>query len=227
LEAFLILWIILMASVGGINGIIGAMGFQLFRATTRYSIFILCIALMYAVRRLSAIRFKTRSLSYGLAALAVMIAYWDQTPPRVSGRDLAEISGQVASDHDFTEKMEQKLPAGAMVFQLPIMDFPESPVVGVGSYDHFRPYLYSRDLRFSFGTDKGRPELDWQRQMKSLSPSELVAQLEGAGFAAIYVNRNGFANKGADVVKIFQQMGLNDLVESPRGDLFCVVLKKP
>ncbi len=227
LEAFLILWIILFATVGGINGIAGALGLYLFRTTTRYSLFILCIVLMYAVRRLSEMPFKRRFVSYGLAILAVVLAYWDQPPPRVTDQDLAEIAAQVASDRDFTAKMEQRLPAGAMVFQLPIMDFPESPVSGLSSSDHFRPYLYSHSLRFSFGTDKGRPELDWQQQVRSLSTEQLVAQLEGAGFAAIYVNRNGFDNQGADLVKIFQQMGRTEIIESQRGDLLCVVLKKP
>jgi phosphoglycerol transferase len=122
--------------------------------------------------------------------------------------------------------MEQALPDGAMVFQTPIMDFPESPAPGVTSYDHFRPFLYSRDLRFSFGSDKGRPDGDWQHQFTQLSLPEVVAQLESAGFSAIYVNRSGFANQGADLVKAFQSAGLTDIINSERGDLFCVVLRK-
>jgi hypothetical protein len=227
LEAFVILWIILYASVGGINSVLGAVGFQMFRSTTRYSIFILCIVLMYAVRRLSLLEIRQQALVYGLAAGAVLIAWWDQVPPSVTAGALAEISTQVASDRHFTENMEQRLSPGAMVFQIPIMDFPESPAPGIGSYDHFRPYLYSRQLRFSFGTDKGRPEADWQRQLAGLSLDGLVAQLASDGFAAIYVNRNGLAGNGDDLVKAFKAMGLGDMIESDRGDLFCVVLKKP
>jgi hypothetical protein len=226
LEAFFVLWILLFACVGGINSIMGAMGFQLFRTATRYSIFILAIVLLYGAQKLSGLRFRKQSIAYGLGALLVLIAWWDQAPPRVTDLELADTQAQVASDREFTEKMEQALPDGAMVFQTPIMDFPESPAPGVTSYDHFRPFLYSRDLRFSFGSDKGRPDGDWQHQFTQLSLPEVVAQLESAGFSAIYVNRSGFANQGADLVKAFQSAGLTDIINSERGDLFCVVLRK-
>ena len=114
-----------------------------------------------------------------------------------------------------------------MIFQLPIMDFPESPAPGVGSYDHLRPYLYSHDLRFSFGTDKGRPDGEWQHQLAQLPFADVIAQLESTGFAAVYVNRNGFPDKGAALIKAFQGIGLGDMIESERGDLLCIFLKKP
>ena len=226
LEAFLILWIILFAAVGGINGVLGTLGFQLFRATTRYSIFILCIVLMYAVRRLSLLEFRKKSLVYGAAVLAVVIALWDQTPPMVTDKDLAEIASQVASDRHFTESMEQRLPPGAMVFQLPMMDFPESPAQGVGAYDHLRPYLYSHSLRFSFGADKGRPEADWQHDLSQSPLADVITQLESAGFAALYLNRSGFPNNGEGLIKALKDKGLDDVIESERGDLLCVFLKK-
>ncbi len=224
LEAWLILWIFLYAEVGGLNGIIGALGWQLFRATTRYSIVILGVALMYAVGRLS-LKVKPSVASYAAAFLLALIALWDQTPPIATARDLAETAQAVASDRAFTEKLEARLPPHAMVFQLPIMAFPEGPVSGVGSYDHFRPYLYSHTLRFSFGSDKGRPQADWQRDLPRMPFLDAVHQLEDEGFSALYVNRNGFADKGEFLIKTLQSAGLNDLIENDRGTLFCVLLK--
>jgi len=232
LEALLILWIILFATVGGINGVMGTLGFQMFRATTRYSIFIFCIVLMHAVRRLSLVAPAEGSKDgkkpwvHGLALLVVLIAWWDQTPPMVSDQDWKGIAGEVASDHHFTENMEQRLFPGAMVFQFPVMDFPESPAPGVGAYEHLRPYLYSHDLRFSFGTDKGRPGEEWQHQLDKVPLGDMVAQLESDGFAAVYVNRNGFSDGGAGLIKAFQAMGRGDMIESERGDLFCLFLKR-
>jgi len=225
LEAWLILWILLYAQVGGINGVFGTLGFQMFRTTTRYSIFILCLALMFAVRRLSLIEHRNKFLVYAAALLCVGIALWDQTPPMVSDRDLADTAGVVASDRKFTEEMEERLPPRAMVFQIPIMEFPESPVAGVGSYDHFRPYLYSHQLRFSFGSDKGRPREQWQQNLAQMPFNAAVGMLESYGFAAIYLNRNGFADKGEALIKTLNKMGRGEIIESDRGDLVCVLLK--
>jgi phosphoglycerol transferase len=162
---------------------------------------------------------------YAAATLCVVIALWDQTPPLVSAKDLEETAGMVASDRRFTEKMEERLPPNAMIFQIPIMEFPESPVPGVGAYDHFRPYLYSRQLRFSFGSDKGRPEEKWQQQLGQSQLGEVVGRLESYGFSALYVNRDGFADKGEALLKALKEIGRGDVIESDQGDLFCVLLK--
>jgi phosphoglycerol transferase len=225
LAAWFILWIFLYGSVGGLNGVLGVLGFQLFRATTRYSIFILCIVLMYAVGRLSLVKWKNKFLFYGAAILVALLALADQTSPWVSDQDLAKTAQAVDSDRRFAASMEQRLSPGAMVFQLPIMAFPESPAPGVGSYDHFRPYLYAHDLRFSFGSDKGRPEVEWQQELTRLSLSEVIQELESYGFSALYINRNGFPNQAQGLVKALQAEGLNDMIESDRHDLVCVFLK--
>lgn len=225
LEAWLILWIIIYAQVGGINGIIGTLGFQLFRTTTRYSIFILCIVLMFAVGRLSLAKVRHKFLAYGAALVVVGIALWDQTPPLVSAGELAETAQAVASDREFTEKMEKRLPAQAMIFQIPVMDFPENMAPGIPPYDHFRPYLYSHHLRFSFGSDKGRPHEKWQHDLVHLSLGDAVSRLESYGFSALYVNLSGLADDGAGMIEQFKNMGRADMFTSDRGDLLCVLLK--
>ena len=92
--------------------------------------------------------------------------------------------------------MEAKLPAGGMVFQLPVMDFPEAPMAGIAAYDHFRPFLFTHQLRYSFGCAKGRPRESWQNVITSLAPASQVAELERYGFGAIYVNRAGYQDRG-------------------------------
>jgi len=225
IETFLILWIFLYAEVGGINGVLGTLGFQLFRAATRYSIFILCLVLMYAVGQLSSFPWKKTYMAYEAAILILLIALWDQMPPQVSAQELKDTAQAIASDRHFTERMEEHLPPNAMVFQLPIIPFPETPGAGIGAYDHFRPYLYSRSLRFSFGSDKGRPEEAWQSRLSQLSFREAVDQLENYGFSAIYLNRDGFPDRGDVLLKNLQEMGYTDQIESDQKDLVCVLIK--
>ena len=225
LEAFLILWIIIYAGVGGINGIGGTLGLLLFRSTTRYSIFILCIVLMYAIMRLSVTRWKNPYTTYIAAILITCFALWEQTPPIVSKADLDATAAMVASDRQFTENMEAQLPPHAMVFQLPFMEYPETPVSGVGAYDHFRPYLYSHNLRFSYGSEKGRPEQDWQRQLTQIPLRDAVNALESYGFSAIYLNRHGYADQGVAFIEAFADLGYKSVIESPQHDLVCVLIK--
>jgi phosphoglycerol transferase len=225
LEAWLILWIVVYAGVGGVNGIIGTLGFDLIRSANRYSIFILCLALMYAVRRLSLRDYPNQRSVYAAALVGIGIALWDQTPPLVSAGDVEETAHAVASDRAFTEKMEERLPAQAMVFQLPEMEYPESPVAGVGSCEHFRPYLFSGHLRFSFGSDKGRAREQWQHGLDRLPLADMIGRLESYGFSALYVNLNAFADKGAALAGALKAIGRGDMFTSDRGDLLCVLLK--
>jgi hypothetical protein len=225
LEAWFFLWIVLYAEVGGFNSIGGLFGIQLFRASTRYAIFLLCLVLMYGVRRLSVQPWTRPVWTYVAAVALALVAIWDQTPPFITDSDLAETQHEVDSDRQFALKMQQALPPQAMVFQIPIMDFPESPAAGVGSYDHFRPYLYTTQLRYSFGSDKGRPQDQWQHDIAQMSFDGVVQRLESYGFGALYINRNAFQDHGDSLVKQLKSSGHDQVFTSDRGDLLCVLLK--
>ena len=166
---------------------------------------ILAIALMYAAQRLTARQRETAShkpsgslplAAYAAAGALCCVILWDQVPRAPTATATAAIARQVEADREFVAAMEAALPDRAMVFQLPIMEFPEAPVPGVPPYDHFRPYLYSKNLRYSFGSMKGRPREDWQKELGKMAFKDAVAEIKNKGFAAIYINRNGFPDRG-------------------------------
>ena len=223
IEAWQILWILAYSAIGGLNCLAGVLGFTIFRSTTRYSIFILPILLLFALKRISKMR-QEREIGFTLAALCALVALWDQTPPIVTEAKIAEVAQVVNADRELAQKLEARLPKGAMIFQVPIMEYPESPAPGVSGYDHLRLYLHSKDLRFSFGGVKGRPWLQWQKEIAQQSLPDFIRTLEGYGFAALYVNRNGFQDKGAGILKAVRNLGYTEVVESSLGDLFCVII---
>jgi len=237
LGAWQILWIVFYATVGGLNAIVGSFGFFLFRSTTRYCIFIQAIVLLFACRRLSAVSRKARrsgnaarrtrrfAITASAAACVTALAIWDQSPQQPSVAKIGKTRAEVSADRAFTEKIEKRLPAEAMIFQMPVMDFPEGPVDGVPAYDHLRPYLYSKHLRYSFGAVKGRPWDDWQEDLGGMKIAKAVPMLESYGFSAIYVNRNGFPDKGDALLKELKSAGRDDIIQNRLGDLFCVFLK--
>ena len=114
-----------------------------------------------------------------------------------------------------------------MIFQLPIMDFPESPVPGLTPYEHLRPYLYSQHLRFSFGAVKGRPDSAWQETLADFYLKTAVAVIAKKGFAALYINRKGFPDQGEAFLGNLKELGLTTRIDSPAGDLVCLILPPP
>ena len=55
--------------------------------------------------------------------------------------------------------------------------------------------------------------------------TDAVNQLESYGFSAIYLNRNGFDDKGEGLIKQLKEMGRGEIIESDRGDILCILLK--
>jgi hypothetical protein len=221
LEAGQTLWIVLQASVGGINALFGVLGFCLFRSTGRYSIFLLALVLIFLARELTGLTKAKPILAVVGAAILVLVVVVDQTPPIVSRRQIEQTASAVASDKIFTRQIESHLPPETMVFQLPPVEFPEA--FPGACYNHLRPFLFSQRLRFSFGAVKGRTNDEWIDALSSVSAAEAITILERHGFGAIYVDRMQYQDHGRELFDGFSGMGLK-IEESPRGDLFCVFL---
>jgi hypothetical protein len=123
------------------------------------------------------------------------------------------------------DKLTRAVPEQSMIFQLPVSDFPEVPgIEGMSDYEHFRPYLFSHQLRYSYGTDKGRETDSWQHETGGLKPAAMIAHLEACGFAAIWINRKGYADNGNALIDGLRDAGRGDTLESTAGDLVCVLL---
>ena len=54
---------------------------------------------------------------------------------------------------------------------------------------------------------------------------QAMAMLQQRGFAAIYVNRAGYDDRGAGLEAMLRQLGLTGIIESDRGDLLGVPLQ--
>ncbi len=216
--AFLaVAWILAYSVVGGLNGILGAVGFVWFRATNRYSIWILALVLLWAVVRLSRMQWtRRRGVSLLAAVLAASLALTDQSPSRTSRGEIQRLGGVIASDTTLVRSLEAALPAGAMLFQLPVVDYPEGPRIGKATdYEHLRPFIASSRLRFSYGSDKGRPREAWQHRVEELPPEQMAEALERFGFAGVLVNRRAYKDGGQELRERLAATGRREAWESP------------
>ncbi len=226
-QAGQMLWITCFSITGGLNALLGLAGFTLFRATNRYSIAILALAVLFLAQWLTSLTQQRPAWArLSLAVVLCALIAWDQLPRLTMPSQIERVAQLVESDQDFTRRLENRLPAGAMIFQLPMVEFPEGPTVHrMTGYQHLRPYLFSSDIRFSFGNDKGNFSSRWQEELEGLEALELAQALERYGFAAIQINRAGFADGGAALLEALRESGRTETIESVRGDLVAVLLQ--
>lgn len=221
-------WIVAFSSVGGITNIVAFFtGLVVFRATNRFSIFISAIVLMFLVSRLTRwFANRPRWLSVAAAAAVVAIGLADQLPRAPGVEKQERIAKRIAADRELGRMLEGRLKPGAMVFQLPVMMFPEvAPAHQLGDYEHFRPYLSTHSLRFSYGSLKNRSRGRWQRDAETLPTKEFVEKLESYGFAALYFSRSGFADGGGKLLSELKEMGRTQWIEGEQGEQVVVFLE--
>jgi hypothetical protein len=84
--------------------------------------------------------------------------------------------------------LDDGLPPGARVLQVPYEPFPEPAAAPVGIYEQGKGYLHSDDLRWSWGAMRGRPE-DWAATIVGKPAAEVVTDARSEGFAGILLDR--------------------------------------
>jgi phosphoglycerol transferase len=222
------------AAVSGFSLLIAAVGAREIRSWNRISIFLgffALIAVGYALDRLfdrvAAAREGSvgRSGRWPLVRTAVLVgivllAVLDQVTPAVVPA-YAATKARWDSDHAFATAVAARLPAGASVFDLPYLRFPEAGTVyGTGPYDQARGFIQDGDrLRWSYGATVGRNGT-WQKRVANLRTDILVAEVAALGFQGIAVDRAGYGD-GGDLIRAALGMALHrepDIV-SPDGRL--------
>lgn len=226
-QALPLTWLLGYATVGGITNVLAFFaGFQVFRATNRAAVFISAIVLVFLVVRLSRLTMHWPAHWRMLAALAVAaIGVLDQVPRRWPDEVYARMASDVRSDLKLGRELEAALPRGAMVFQLPVMGFPEvTPPFRLVDYELFRPYLVTEELKFSYGAAKFRARSRWQRDLENLPVETLVRRLERYGFAALYINRKGYEDRAERMLDELKTLGYTRQMRGTLGHQVVVFL---
>jgi phosphoglycerol transferase len=196
---------LLLATAGGFGYLFSLLITPWIRCYYRIAIFLaffslFAFALVFDKIGNRICRFRVGKLVYaGLCLVVLLGGIWDQTsklwvfiPPYQA------IKEEFQSDAEFVKRIEVLVPHQA-IFQLPCVPFPELLVNHVFSSDLFRGYLHSTTLRWSSGAFKGRPVDYWQREVSRQPADKLAETVALAGFAGIYLDRNGFADAGASL----------------------------
>jgi hypothetical protein len=169
------------------------------RAWNRISVFIAFFALVAVALLLDRLGralgsgWPARSVFAGALLVVLAVGAYDQTTENYAQSETLSFQ----YDRDFVREIEARLPAGAAVFQLPNHRFPEAGQVGdMAEYDLLRGYIHSKDLRWSYGAVKGRPE-DWANALVGRPLANVVASAAAVGFDGISIDRFGYADRAA------------------------------
>ena len=195
---------ILIGTVGGGGFLLALGGLTQYRTWNRISLYIAFASLLAVAVLLEQAfavlhrRLRTphvANLIVGAVAVVLIVGgTYDQIPPKYVP-DYATLAARFDQDATFYHSLEHRLPRDAMVFQLPVAQFPEiGPIVNMPDYAEFAAYLHTDHLRWSYGGMKGRPDADWIRNLASCDPRQLVTQIAVAGFGTAVLDTRGYAD---------------------------------
>jgi hypothetical protein len=222
---------LLLATKGGLNRALELVGLSGVRAWSRIGIVIAFASIVVAARLLDRARValilrsrrrsgappRRKRRAWGaVLALIVVVGVLDQSSPPLTPGSSARIR-LWREDDAFVAAMERQLPKNAMVFQLPVADFPEHGAVErMAAHDLVKEgYLHSKTLRWSAGGMRGR-DGEWQWPASALPLPDLVRGVRAMGFTALMLDRFGFVHVGTD--QLNQLLALLGPPIATRGD---------
>lgn len=199
------------ATIGGFGSVLALMGFTWIRAYNRISVFIAFISIFISATMLSIALSRLRkgwkmtTLSAVTLGLILVLGLKDQVKfPEIGSEALKK--GQDADRAYFTS-LQSLMPTNAMILQLPYIPFPENPPVHMMfDYDHFRPYLHTKGIRWSYGVMKGSEGDSAIRRISFLPPDQLIEAASSMGYTGILINTLGYEDRANSQIETFQNI---------------------
>ncbi|MBX9597260.1 MAG: hypothetical protein K2X04_01645 [Burkholderiales bacterium] len=207
---------VLFATTSGFAVLFSFFVTDMIRSVNRISIFIAFFAIFMVLYLLQCVisKFKIHIIVYWLISIGVLyLAAIDQIDS--SSFDNRKNIMPAASDKYFVSDIEQTLPKGSAVFQLPYMDFPEPRIISgtMGTYEPMSLYLYSRDLYWSYGATRGRDVDKWDKTTTALPVKAMLAKLKPAGYSGIVIDTYGYQDKGQSIIhELNHELGKSPLI---------------
>lgn len=223
--ALLNLTAVIVGTIGGFGSLFAVLIQPQFRCYNRISIYIAFLSLFAvgllldrAIGRGFKPASRFRAVGSGAAVVLLLVAgILDQTTAAVAP-DYTRSKTSFEQDERFVHSVEAVVPANSMIFQLPVLQFPETPGLNkMTAYDLVRGYLHSEKLRWSYPAMKREAADVWQQTVAGMSTPEMLRALVCAGFSGLYVDRFGYVDNGNEIeLTMSQLLGESPIVANSR-----------
>ncbi|HZR04906.1 MAG TPA: hypothetical protein VFA61_03655 [Candidatus Udaeobacter sp.] len=191
LSSFVVAFV-LIAGAGGFGSLFNVFVIHEFRAYNRISPFVALFSLAAVAIIVDPFLARIKRYSQGLLCGCFLIfGAFDQISLVAFGNRGHE-KRRFYEDQFFIRRLESRLPAGTMVFQLPYEDFVyggrrERMLPG----DQMRPYLHSKTLLWSWGAMSCRNN-NWTMMTAELPLDQFIERIIFAGFGGLLIDRYGY-----------------------------------
>jgi len=204
--ALLIFILFMFGTIGGLGSLFSSTISSSIRGWNRISIFIAFGALTgtFLFIQIFTNRYFSKNSQTILILVSILICIfglYDQTA-KADKYSILQTKKSFLQDRDFVRQIENSLPKGSAVYQLPYVKFPEGePVNKVQIYDLVSGFLHSKNLKWSFGGMKGR-EGDLFYRALSVEPIEKQLEvIKKLGFSGIYIDRRGYVDSANALIE--------------------------
>ncbi|RQR43568.1 sugar translocase [Burkholderia sp. Bp9140] len=228
--ASLTIVLVLFCTIGGFSGIFSLLVSPMIRAWNRVSVFIAFTSIAAVLLLIQRYLIAGERASLRGAALCLALCtftLWDQTTTPSLTR-LEKNKAEFNSDASFVHAIEQRVPAGSAIYQLPYVEFPEGPMLNrLEPYDLARPFLHTSALRWSFGGMKGRDGDLFFRNLALESVARQIEVIKRIGFNGIYIDRRGYADNGAALeAELTRTLGMAPIVSRTGDQVFFALARQ-
>lgn len=203
---------VLVGSVGGFGEIFNWAVTSQIRCYNRSSIVLTALSLMMIAILLNKIELKKKWISIVVCVLVLCIGLYDQV--NIYAANWQDGIKVVQSMYEeYFDKVEESLPEGTMVYQLPYMDFPEAGSVNnVEDYKLFAGYLFTDNLKWSYGGVRGRNLAARNLNIDSGMSYTFLAKIKQAGFGAVYIDIAGYDDGGEQILSFYNSLGIEPII---------------
>jgi phosphoglycerol transferase len=207
----------LIGTMGGFGSIATYFGLEMVRGWNRISVF---VAFGSIAAALFSLQVLVRNYRFLLSVSIIVLSFGllDQVGGLYIFRP-ENVKNQFMDSRRFVELIEDSLPRGSAVYNLPYTEFPEPDTTGGLAYENGEGFLHSEGLKWSYGGNKSTEGAEFYRNLASEPISRQLRVIRRMGFGGVYLDLRGFGSDAEQVMSDFLDLGMVPILVRADGNI--------